>query len=315
MEFNKILVINVNEEQLSPSHWVIIDTISKKRTHLAKDSNKIVENLNDTDCLLVGFGVKIDKNTIDNTPNLKYIGMFGTGYGNIDINYAKSKKIVVCNVPNYSTESVAELVFAVILEQLRELETAKKQTRNGNYSEDGFLPTEIKNKKFGILGLGNIGKRVAELALCFGADVGYWSRNRKIDIESKGIKYENADDLILKSDFLTLHLSHTNDTENFLNKDRIQKIKKGAIVINTSPMELVDIDALEIRLKSEDITFILDHSDEMTKENLERLSKYPNCIIYPPIGCITKEAGINKQEIFVENIENFLQGAPTNKVN
>ncbi len=315
MEFNKILAINVDEAQLSPGHWAVIDTLSKKRMHLAKDSNKIVDNLNDTDCLLAGFGVKINKDIIDKAPKLKYIGMFGTGYGNIDTKYAKSKKIAVCNVPNYSTESVAELVFAVILEQLRELETAKKQARNKNYSEDGFSPTEIKNKKFGILGLGNIGKRVAELALCFGADVGYWSRNRKIDIESKGIKYENADDLILKSDFLTLHLSHTNDTEKFLNKGRIQKIKKGAIVINTSPMELVDIDALELRLKAGDITFILDHSDEMTKENLERLSKYPNCIIYPPIGYITKEAGINKQEIFAKNLENFLQGAPTNKVN
>ena len=80
-------------------------------------------------------------------------------------------------------------------------------------------------------------------------------------------------------------------------------------------MELVDIYALEIRLKAKDITFILDHSDEMTKENLERLSKYANCIIYPPIGCITKEAEINKQEIFIGNIENFLQGLPTNKVN
>lgn len=315
MDFNKILAINVDEAQLSPSHLAIIDTLSKKRIHLAKDSNKIVENLNDTDCLLVGFGVKIDKNTIDNTPNLKYIGMFGTGYGNIDAKYAKSKKIVVCNVPNYSTESVAELVFAVILEQLRELETAKKQARNKNYSDAGFSPTEIKNKKFGILGLGNIGKRVAELALCFGADIGYWSKNRKIDIESKGITYENADDLISKSDFLTLHLSHTNDTENFLDKNRIQKIKKGAIVINTSPMELVDINALEIRLKSKDITFILDHSDEMTKENLEMLSKYPNCIIYPPIGCITKEAEINKQEIFVKNIKNFVRDTPTNNVN
>ena len=315
MKFNKILAINVNETQLNPGYRDVIDTISKKRIHLTKDSNEIADNLTDTDCLLVGFGVKVDNNIIDKAPKLKYIGMFGTGYGNIDIDYAKSKKIAVCNVPDYSTESVAELVFAVILDQLRELDRAKRQARKGNYSEEGFLPTEIKDKTFGILGLGNIGKRVSEIALCFGADVRYWSRNRKEDFEVKGVKYENADVLISESDFLSLHLSHTDDTENFLNKDRIQKIKKGAIVINTAPMELVDIDALEIRLKAGDITFILDHSDEMTKENLERLSKYTNCIIYPPLGCITKEAGINKQEIFVGNIVNFLRGSPTNKVN
>ena len=315
MEFDKIVSINVNESQISPKYWTVIDATSKKRINLTKDSNEILEHLKDADCLLVGFGVKVDKNIIDNAPKLKYIGMFGTGYGTIDITHAKYKNITVCNVPNYSTESVAELVFAVILEQLRELERAKRQARNKNYSEEGFLPTEIKNKKFGILGLGNIGKRVAEIASCFGADVSYWSRNRKIDLETKRITYENADDLIAESDFLSLHLSHTYETEKFLNRDRIQKIKSGAIVINTAPMELVDINALETRLKNGDITFILDHSDEMTKESLEQLSKYTNCIIYPPIGCITKEAIINKQKIFVENIENFLQNAPTNKVN
>jgi len=100
-----------------------------------------------------------------------------------------------------------------------------------------------------------------------------------------------------------------------LNEERIQKIKKGAVVINTAPMELVDVHALEKRLEVGDITLILDHSDEMSQENINRLSKFKNCIIYPPIAYITKEAGIAKQEIFVGNIESFLKGSSTNQVN
>ncbi len=171
MKFKKILVTGFEKSEVNQTYLEKMDMLAEKIVFLSKDSPEIKNELKDTDCLLVKFN-PVSREWIDNAPELKYIGAFATGYGKIDIDYAESKKITVCNVPDYSTESVAELVFAVILDQLRELEPAKKQARTRNYSEDGFLPTEIKNKKFGILGLGNIGKRVAELALCFGADVG-----------------------------------------------------------------------------------------------------------------------------------------------
>ena len=131
----------------------------------------------------------------------------------------------------------------------------------------------------------------------------------------KDIKYEDVDTLIPKCDFLSLHFAQTKETENFLNEERIQKLKIGAIVINTCPMELVSIGALESRLEKGDIIFILDHSDEMSADDLARLSKYKNCIIYPPIAYVSKEARVAKQEIFIGNIVNFLKGKPTNKVN
>ena len=315
VKFEKILMIGIDEPKLDPEYWKRIDVLAEKRVYLPKDSPDIKKQLADTDCLLTNFGIKVDREDIDSASNLKYIGVLATAYGKIDIDYAKSRGIAVCNIPGYSTEAVAEFVFAIILEHIRELERGKKQAREGNYSEAGFSATEIRNKIFGIFGLGRIGSRVAEIALGFGADVRYWSRNRKKELEMKGAKYEDADILIPKCDFLSLHFAQTKDTENFLNEQRFQKIKKGAIVINAAPMELVDIDALEKRLKNGDITFILDHSDEMSEENLKRLSKYENYIIYPPIAYITKEARISKQEIFIENIENFLKGTPANKVN
>ena len=111
-----------------------------------------------------------------------------------------------------------------------------------------------------------------------------------------------------------MHFALNKETEKFLNKKRITRIKRGAVVVNTAPMELVDINALEMRLKAGDITFILDHSDEMASADLKKLSKYKNCIIYPPIAYISKEAGETKQRIFIENIENFLKGSPSNVV-
>ncbi len=315
MKFNKIISFGIKESELDSTYWNIIESLTETIVKLPKDSQEIKKQLADADCLLVNFGIKIDKEIIDIAPNLKYIGVLSTAYDKIDFEYARSKVITVCNIPGYSTEAVAEFVFAIILEHLRDLEKGKRQARNGNYSESGFSAIEIKNKKFGVLGLGRIGNRVAEIALGFGADVKYWSRNRKSEFENKGIKYEDFNVLIPKCDFLSLHLSLTKDTENFLNKERIQKIKKGAIVVNTAPMELIDINALEERLKKGDITFIWDHSDLATQKELNRLSKCKNCITYPPIGYITKEARIAKQEIFIKNIENFLKGTPFNKVN
>ena len=311
MKFGKVLVTGFEKSELSPSTLKQLNSLVQK---VIFPSNPNTNDRKNTDCLLCKFN-PVDKNTIDSLPNLKYIGVMSTGYAKVDTNYAKSKGIVVTNVPRYSAESVAEFVIAVILEHIRQLEKAKAQARKGNYSESGFSATEIKDKTFGILGLGRIGSRVAELALGFGANVCYWSRERKRVLEKKGIKFENADTLIPKCDFLSLHFALNKETENFLNKKRIAKVKKGAVVINTAPMELVDLDALETRLKAGDITFILDHSDEMSSANLKRLSKYKNCIIYPPIAYISKEAGQTKQEILIKNMENFLKGSPSNVVN
>ncbi len=315
MKFKKILTIGINKFALDSVYWQRIEALTEKIVNCDKDSPEIKGELADTDCLLTGFGIVVNKEIIDNAPNLKYIGVLATAYGKVDVDYAKRKGIIVCNIPGYATEAVAEFVFAVILEHIRETEKGKKQAGEGNYSEAEFSAIEIKNKIFGILGLGRIGSRVAEIALGFGADVRYWNIDRRKEFEEKGIKYEDADNLIPKCDFLSLHFAHVKDTENFLNKERIEKIKKGAVVINTAPMELVDIDALAAKLSDGDITFILDHSDEMSQENIKKLSKFKNCIIYPPIAYITNEARIAKQEIFVGNIESFLKGFPTSQVN
>ena len=314
MVFKKVLITGFEKREISPEFWKRIDDVSEQTTFLPQDSPERKKNLSDTDCLLVKFN-QVPKDWIDSAPKLKYIGILATGYGKVPVDYAREKSIIVSNVPDYSTESVAEFVFGLILEHIRDLSKARKQASEGKYDESEFYSTEIKDKVFGVIGAGHIGSRVAEIARGFGANVIYWNRNRKETLETRGIKYEDADKLIGMSDFISIHLALTKETENFLNARKINSLKSGAIVVNTAPMELVDLDALKMRLSRGDIIFILDHSDEMKKEDLEELSKLENCVIYPPIGYISEEAKVNKQKIFVGNIENFLKGKPTNVVN
>jgi len=283
MAFKKILTIGVNDSTLDIDYWTQLDKLAEKRISLPKDSPELMNELADTDCLLVNpFVFKVDKGIIDAAPNLKYIGVLATAFGKIDCEHATSNNIVVCNIPNYSTEAVAEFVIGAILENIRELERAKKQARESNYSESTFFNAlEIKNKKFGVIGLGYIGSRVAELALAFGADVKYWSKNRKRELEAKGIKYQEVEMVLSECDFISVHLAFTKETELFLNEDRISKIKSGAILVNSAPNELIDLNTLQNRLSKEDIVYIMDHSDELTPEQAKQLSKYKNCIIYP----------------------------------
>lgn len=314
MKFSKVLTVNIGEAGFDKAYWSKIDEICEKRVSLPKESPQIPKEISDADALFIGFGVKVDRDLIDKAKKLRYIASYGTSYGTIDVGHASTKGIVVTNVPGYSTESVAEFVFGCVIESFREIERAKSEARKGVYSEAGFGATEIKGKVFGVIGLGRIGRRVAELARSFGADVRYWSRNRKMDVEAKGVRYEELDKLISESDILSIHLALTKETENFMNEQRLDRVKKGALLINTAPMEIVSVPALERRLKKEDLTFILDHSDEMREEDLKLLSKYKNCVIYPPIGYISKEARVEKQRIFVDNIEAFLKNKPQNTV-
>lgn len=316
MKFKHALMAGYDEGDFKPEEWKRIDQQCDKKTLLPKDSLDVFHHLANIDCLLVKVGSAITKEMTDLAPNLKYIGMFGTGVGRIDTEYAAGKGIAVCNIAGYSTEGVAEFVFAAILEHIREIERAKKQARDGNYSESSFTGTELRGKLFGIIGLGRIGSRIAEIALKgFGAEVIYWSRTRKRDMEQTGAKYQEAEALLKDCDFISLNLEFNKQTAGFMNESRINSIKSGAVVVNLAPMELVDINALAKRLAKKDITFILDHSDELTAEQAKLLSKYKNCIMYPPVAYTTREATEAKRKIFIDNLANFLKGKPTNKVN
>lgn len=312
MKFQKALFIGIAKSSIDQKYWKRLDNFIEKKVFVEKDSAKLEKEIIDADCLFLAFATPVTKELIEKAPNLKYIGQFSTAFGKVDVEHAKSKKIPVCNLAGFSTESVAEFTIAAILEAIRGLETGKQRGRKLNVDESGIKAWEIKGKNFGIIGLGRIGRRVGEIAQGFGAHVIYWSKNKKADSD---FKYVGMDKLIAESDFLSIHVAQNTQTEKIMDSKKFEAIKPNCVVINTCPMELVDLKGLSNRLAKKDIIFITDHADEMAKEDLKKISKFENCIIYPPLAYITDEAKINRQEMFVSNIENFLKGTLQNVVN
>ncbi len=311
MKPKKIICLDFNGSEMADNEWQEIDALAEKRVLISGDA---AAEHKDSEVLLVKLGAKVGKDLLDKFPNLKYVGMLGTGYGGIDTEYAASKDITVTNIADYATEAVAEFTFGILIEWCRGLGRGLKLAWDGTY-EDDKPGMEIKGKKFGVIGLGDIGLRTAELAQAFGADVSYWSRTLKKDAEAKGIHYAELDKLLANSDIISLNLALNPETEGIINAGRVALIRQDAIFINPSPMELIDFDALVRRLKKQDMVFMLDHSDEMSKEQLEQLKPLNTCRVYPAIAYLTREASALKKRIYIDNLKNFLEGKPTNKVN
>lgn len=226
MKFKKTLIIGIDQISLSSLAWKKIENLSTEIIRIPKDSPKLLTEIHDADSLLVNFGVPVTREMMDKAPQLKYVGILATAFGKVDIVHAKKKKIIVSNLAGYSTESVAEFVIAVILETMRGLEEGKRRGRVGNVSEMGISAFELKGKTFGVIGLGNIGGRVAEIALGFGARVVYYSRKRKTLLEKKGAKYVPLNTLVKTADVMSLNLAQAKETEKILNVERLAAMKK-----------------------------------------------------------------------------------------
>jgi glycerate dehydrogenase len=304
-KFNKIAFLGYTEDYFKPEFWKELDTLQLIVSKELKDANVIA----------VKPGTVVDQKLIDQAPNLKLICVTGTGYGAVDTKYAHSKGVKVTNVKGYSTEGVAEFTFALLLEYLRDLATAKKNGSEGDVDPNPFMGTEIKDKNFGVIGLGNIGNRVAEIALGFGATTSYWSRTRRESAEQKGIGYQELDQVVTQSNIISLTLALNSETNSIINSELINKIKPGSILINTSPNELIDQKALKERLAKGDLTYIFDHGDEMSPEELAEISKQPGVIPYPAVGFRTLESQQRQQQIILGNLKGFLNGKPVNVVN
>jgi glycerate dehydrogenase len=324
MNFKKILMLGFADGDLDEKHWERLNAVSDKVVILPRNAPEIVASLTDCDCLLLKLGMTADKGIINRAPELRYIGMFGTGVGNIDVKYARSKGITTCNL-YYATEAVAELGVGLVLETLREISRAQAQGNNAkrkpspsasDFSEDSYNGYEIQGKRVGIIGAGRIGARFGEIMKNgFGAEVSYWSRDRKPPLDAAGIKFTVLDELLAESDIVSLHLAHVaGETTHVLNGTNLPKMKSGSVLLNLSPMELIDLTALQTRLKQGDLTFVFDHTDEITPVEITSLAKHDNCVMYPPIGYTTHEAAGVKKEVFIKNLEDFVAGAASNVV-
>lgn len=279
----------------------------------------IVSRAKDADAILINK-VRITDEILAQLPKLKYIGELATGYNNIDIKAASKRGITVCNIPAYSTDSVAQMTFAHILNITNQVAHYADESRSGHWSKnpdfcywDTPLP-ELSAKTLGIVGLGNIGMKVAKIALDFGMDVFAYTSKNSADLPA-GIQKTTIEGLLGASDILTLHCPLTDDTRELINKETLALMRPGSIIINTGRGQLVNEQDVADALESGQL---LGYGADVLTEEPPRadnpLLKQPHAYITPHIAWATKEARQRLLNICVENIKAFQAGEPINVV-
>lgn len=261
----------------------------------------------------------LNRETLKLSNNLKYIGLFATGFNNIDLSYCNEKHITVCNAGSYSTYAVAQHTFALILEFMNKVGNYNKFVQEGNWQRSiTFSPfvfgiNELYNKTLGIFGYGAIGKAVAKIGKAFGMNVICHSRSGKSDENSE---YVDFDTLIKQSDILTVHCPLNSESEHIFNRNVFNKMKKTAIFINTARGGVLVEDDLVSALNNGEIKGA--GIDVLEIEPMDKsctLMQAQNCVITPHIAWAPMETRERLMGIVADNLDNFLKGTPKNVVN
>ncbi len=256
------------------------------------------------------------------SPEIQYIGLQSTGYNVVDLATATRLGITVCNIPSYSTNAVAQQVFAFILHFTNQVELHSDSVKNGDWCRcPDFCYTlsplsELDGKTIGIIGFGSIGKKVAKTAEAFGMKILIHSRSKKDLAAFSSAEQTDLDFLLRNSDFVTCHCPLTAETEKLINQTTLSKMKKSAVFINTSRGPVVDENALANALNSGEIAGAA--LDVLIKEPADPntpLLKAKNCIITPHIAWAAQETRARLLSILDKNIECYLSGNVQNKVN
>lgn len=286
------------------------------RSTLAQARERVI----DTDIIIVNKFV-VDAAFLDQCNSLKLVCVSATGYNNVDIKECKKRKITVCNVSNYSTTGVAQHTFALLLHWLNQIGKHNNLVKKGYWSicpDFSFTASpiqELSGKIFGILGYGDIGKRVAQIAKSFGMEV-LVCRKSDTPILEDGIQKVDFETLLKESDILSLHTNLDNSTSKIINKDSLSKMKKSAILINTSRGGLINELDLAEYLREEFISAAL--LDVLTEEPAplnHPFYQIRNCKITPHVAWATVQSRSRLIKGVEENISAFLEGNPKNEIN
>ncbi len=271
------------------------------------------------DCeIIITNKTPLRKELLETLPKLRYIGLLSTGYNIVDWEYCKEKGIPVCNIPSYSTAAVAQLVFALILEHTNAVALHSGSVHSGEWAESKDFCywksplTELYGKTIGIIGFGKIGKAVAKIASAFGMKV-LASTNHPAPFED--VEFCKKDELLTKSDFVSIHCPLTPLTEGMVNEEFLSKMKNTAILINTSRGQVVDENALANALKNGKIAGAgLDVLSVEPPKADNPLFGLKNCYITPHIAWAGFETRERLMKICKENVEAFLNNNTKNCV-
>lgn len=278
--------------------------------------NQIAERIKDAEIILCNKSI-MNRMTLKDARNVKYIGLFATGYNNVDIEYTNERNITVCNAGSYSTNAVAQHVFALILEHYNKVGEYNKFVKDGGWiHSEKFSPfkpmKEMDGRTLGIIGYGSIGKKVAKIAQAFDMKVLAYNRSPKKD---EGVRFVEMDELLEKSDIVSIHCPLNRDSEKMCNKDFFSKMKDGALFINTSRGGVVDEPALIEAVKSGKLSGA--GLDVVAVEPMEKhydILDIDNIIITPHSAWAPVETRTRLVEIVRNNIKKWVAGAPVNVI-
>lgn len=278
--------------------------------------DEIAERVKDSEIILCNKCI-MNKETLKNAGNVKYIGLFATGYNNVDIEYTNERNITVCNAGSYSTNAVAQHVFALILEHYNKVGEYNKFVKDGGWiHSEKFSPfkpmKEMDGRTLGIVGYGSIGKKVAKIAQAFDMKVLAYNRSPKKD---ESVRFVEMDELLEKSDIVSIHCPLNSDSEKMCNKEFFAKMKDGALFINTSRGGVVDEQALIDAVKSKKVSGAgLDVVAVEPMEKHEEILDIDNIIITPHSAWAPVETRTRLVEIVKNNIKKWVAGDPVNVI-
>lgn len=282
-------------------------------------NEKVAEAIGDADAVICNKCL-ITQEVFDKCPNLKYVGLFATGYNNVDLAAASRRGAVVCNVPAYSTNAVAQHTFALILDYYNKVAEYKKTVADGdwvNYKLFSYFyipTTEIAGLTLGIIGYGDIGRKTAEIARAFGMNVVTYTRSpQKV---TDGTRVCTLEELLSISDAVSLHCPLTPENGKMINAETLALMKPNALLVNTARGGLIDEQALADALNGGRLGGA--RLDTLTYEPMREdcpLRGAKNCAITPHIAWAPIETRVRLLEKVAENLKAWINGEPTNVVN
>lgn len=283
MEIKKLVVLDKNDfneqqkqELKSLSKEVII------YDNMPKDDDEAIKRMDGADAVIVCW-YGLSKKCIDSCPNLKYLGVVATGYGWLAAEYASEKGIIVTNIPGYATKAVSSFIF--------------KQLEN----------FDIKNKTFGVIGLGRIGQRVGEIGKSKGLNIIYWNRTTK----ETEFKKEEFDEIFKKADVIVLQVSYNEGTKGIIKNKNLDDLKEEAIIVNVVSPKLFDDENYLIKIiDNKNLKLILDFEE---KSRLEEL-KGENVIYTKGIAWKSDESIFNLHQITIKNLKSYINGKTKNNL-
>ena len=313
----KITVLDGYTENPGDLSWDWLEKLGDCTIHDRTPAELIAGRTKDCDIVITNK-TPLRRELLETLTELKYVGLLSTGYNIVDWEYCKEKNIPVCNIPSYSTSAVAQLAFALILELTNAVGIHSSSVHGGEWTAcKDFCYwktplTELDGKTLGIIGFGKIGKAVAKIADAFGMEV-LASTNHPSPTEN--VEFCSKDELLSRSDFVSLHCPLTPLTEGMVNADFLSKMKPTAILINTSRGQVVDEKALADALENGIIAGAgLDVLSVEPPRSDCPLIGAKNCYITPHIAWAGFETRERLMKICRENVEAFLNGTPVNVV-